>query len=312
MKALLLHWQKTDVKIALARQEWLDRTSDNKTMMGNFLQKADRQALGKYLITGELLKGEVGSVVMFSLPKGYRGSLAMDESVFQTIDFESLMKSRLKCDNIVDAAINYLRTSIQKLTENIIKKHFLIEINFQLVNLSIKIVTDRIKSLNPYTISWKNVCDYYTPRDFHKIARLCSSENTVHFAYSMNWPRHVFGASIIDYLTNSDCFKFMDAMIDQFQSQTITRVYDILDAQKILRVPFVDDPRNIVDFNLHVQYRFKWIDYFFSKQVSGILNKETQVIQEKALYNFFSRTPSTVFLAFCYNPEIQTIISKEF
>ena len=299
----MLYWQVKDVKITLARQEWLNRTTDNKTMMGNFIKRVDRQALGKYLITGELLKGEVGSVVMFSLPDGYSGSLAMDESVFQTINFEALMKSRLNSDNIVNAAINYLRSSIQKLTENILKKHIIIDINFELVNLSKTNVIKKIASLNPYTISWSNVCDYYRAQDFHRMAKMCSGDSTVHFAYSMNWPRHVFGASILDYSS----FKYLDSLIDEFQKNAIPDVYEYMGVKNLLRLPFVDDPRNIIDYSLNVIYRSKWTGYFFSKSVSGILSKDTQVKEEMSIYNFFSRATSTVHLVFNYDPEIELV-----
>ena len=60
-------------------------------MVANFLEKGDRDALCKYDLTGELLPGEVGSVVMFSLPAGYSGNVALNESVFQAIDFNNLI-----------------------------------------------------------------------------------------------------------------------------------------------------------------------------------------------------------------------------
>jgi hypothetical protein len=41
-----------------------------------------------------------------------------------------------------------------------------------------------IRALEPYTVSWSNVPDYMSPRDFHKLARAISApEDTVHFMH---------------------------------------------------------------------------------------------------------------------------------
>ena len=305
---MLLHWKHNEEDIISAREKWLNKTTPVKTLIGNFLKKVDRQALGKYLITGELLKGEVGSVVMFSLPDGYSGSLAMDESVFQTINFEALMKSRLNSDNIVNAAINYLRSSIQKLTENILKKHIIIDINFELVNLSKTNVIKKIASLNPYTISWSNVCDYYRAQDFHRMAKMCSGENTLHFAYSMNWPRFVFGTSMLDYLGNDELLKFMNDLIDKFQKDIIPSLYEHLGVKNLLRLPYVGYPRSMVDYILHIRFQNEWTEYFFSKSISGIMNKDNQVKEEISICNFFSFSSSTLFFVFSYDPEMKLVV----
>lgn len=44
--------------------------------------KPDRLALCGYLISGELLGGELGSVVMFDVPRAY-GERALDENFLQ-------------------------------------------------------------------------------------------------------------------------------------------------------------------------------------------------------------------------------------
>ena len=96
------------MKLSKAREKWLEATAGcYRSEIGNFKQKIDRQALCAYFLTGELLLGEVGSVLMFSLPKDYSGAIALNESVFHVIDFEILMGKRLRCANIVVAARNF-------------------------------------------------------------------------------------------------------------------------------------------------------------------------------------------------------------
>lgn len=62
-----------DVPLVEARKLWLDDaerdTSIDKTGVGNWKKKADRLALCSYLLTGEILQGDVGSVAMFALPE---------------------------------------------------------------------------------------------------------------------------------------------------------------------------------------------------------------------------------------------------
>jgi hypothetical protein len=70
-------------------------------------------------------------------------------------------------------------------------------------------VTDRlglvkeVRDVHPYSMSWGNVADYMVPTDLHELARACTSKgDCVHFAYSMNWMRDVYGAHLNDYPTD--------------------------------------------------------------------------------------------------------------
>jgi hypothetical protein len=48
---------------------WLEAQTD-LLFIANFLRKQDRLAAGKYIVTGDLLGGTTGSIVMFSNPEG--------------------------------------------------------------------------------------------------------------------------------------------------------------------------------------------------------------------------------------------------
>jgi hypothetical protein len=68
-----------------------------------------------------------------------------------------------------------------------------------------KAVQAEIRALQPYTMSWSNVCDYYHPAEFHSMARACSAPNdTVHYLHTMNWVQETKGASCIDLLLSHD------------------------------------------------------------------------------------------------------------
>ena len=179
----------------------------------------DRQALCAYAITGELLLGEVGSVVMWSLPEDYLGKIASEENVFQTIDFNYLIEFRKETSNIMEAAVFLLLASIDSLSKYIREKSVIIELNFKLVSLENKSVVKEISALNPGSISWSNVCDYFSPREFHSLARKCSGKKTTHYAYSMNWPQRVHGTSYVDFEFNDgkEGAKFLDELIEPVQ-----------------------------------------------------------------------------------------------
>ncbi|OLP92274.1 hypothetical protein AK812_SmicGene25959 [Symbiodinium microadriaticum] len=60
----------------------------------------------------------------------------------------------------------------------------------------------RIWKERPFTMSWDNVVDYMKPTTFHSIARWCSrAGDTVHYAYSMNYPCETRGANIMAWGT---------------------------------------------------------------------------------------------------------------
>ena len=292
------------MKLSTARQKWFEATKgDCKNEIGNFIQKADRQALCAYFLTGELLSGEVGSVLMFSLPKGYSGAIALSESVFHVIDFQTLIKTRLQCANIVEAATVFLRSSIDKLKRNILDKSIIIDLHLEIVDISNPKILAQIAALDPYTMSWSNVSDYCKPSEFHAMARQCCGKSTLHFGYSMNWPTRVFGVSMLDYAANKkEGAEFLENMI-KVSNLSISTMYDLLDCKKLLLSPPTEDPRNLIDFSLYFAHKSKWIDYFFSKEISGIKNMSKQVHVEKSFYNIFARAQSTTYFVFNYDPE---------
>jgi hypothetical protein len=56
------------------------------------------------------------------------------------------------------------------------------------VQLGNTAVINKIRSLEPYTISWSNVPDYMHPADFHRLAQAISApSDTVHFMHRLVW-----------------------------------------------------------------------------------------------------------------------------
>jgi hypothetical protein len=53
----------------------------------DLLRKKDRIAAGRYMVTGDLLGGETGSIVMFANPSGF---LMLMPNFLKTVNFELL------------------------------------------------------------------------------------------------------------------------------------------------------------------------------------------------------------------------------
>jgi len=66
------------------------------------LRKQDRLSLGKYILTGDLLGGTTGSIVMFSNPEG-SGALSLNPNFLATISFALLAEEWKKpqCKDII-------------------------------------------------------------------------------------------------------------------------------------------------------------------------------------------------------------------
>ena len=48
-----------------------------------------------------------------------------------------------------------------------------------------------VKGLKPAQIDWSNIPDYMTNKVFIKLAKLCSSPDTIHSAHFMTWVQKV-------------------------------------------------------------------------------------------------------------------------
>ena len=295
------HWSQSEVSLKESREKWLANSTEFPLAIGNFKQAEDRKSLCAYALTGELLKGETGSVVMWSFPTGYIGKVTY-ENVFHTIDFIELIKHRMKCSNIVQAAVEFFKTGIDRLSKFVREKSVIIELNFKTISAENKAVVEEICALNPSSISWSNICDYMNPKKFHSLARKCSGRQTLHFAYSMNWGQRVFGSSVIDYdFTSTKISEFYDQLVAA-TSDAVGQLYDKLNCKSILHFPPVGDSRVLAHCSLLVMMKNYWVEYFFSKALSGVESMEKQVLVDKTFFSILQRTQTTIFFVFSYDP----------
>eukprot|EP00798_Chlamydomonas_sp_ICE-L_P029353 gene29353-12439_t len=190
-----------------SRRMWME--SVNAGYIGsvaNFKRKVDRLALCSYIVTGQLLEAEVGSTVMFAVPRHF-GELALDEKFLQTLSTSEIfgeMKKHQERD-IIGAGVELLRFRMERLGRFLRAGH--VQVDVWLANLTPenKNLQEEIRQLKPWTVSWSNVPDYVDTAAFHRMARqLSGAEDTVHYAHSMNWPVEVKGASYLDFLRGDE------------------------------------------------------------------------------------------------------------
>ena len=198
---MFLAWWNTcyDINIKDAKMLWQLHHAQRgiARLIANFKLKADRLALCRYCSVGQLLDGDSGSVVMFSLPYGY--TTALDLNVLQTVPFSKLMSHLPECDNVVDKVVTLLRSGFLKLRQLISSEKLHVEVHHCKDLFESKDSARLIHELNPTSMSWSNICDYFTPTTFLETIRRCSGDNTKHFMYFMNWPSKMKGVHGFDY-----------------------------------------------------------------------------------------------------------------
>eukprot|EP00854_Cymbomonas_tetramitiformis_P005726 gene5726-6915_t len=267
--------QAHTISVLQARELWLmdagqkDETSPQNIYIGNWKQRADRLALCSYLLTGELLRGEVGSVTMFALPE--RMTRADEESFLSIIPQRELWESRHNSGDIVSAGVAVLRLKIRNLKRAFSLGRVEVEVHHGSVEPENVETLKSIAAMQPWTMSWNNVCEYLPPADFHAMARACSaSEDTVHYGYSMNWSRSVMGASSLDFFGRQDV---LDSLIE-LSHRAIECGYTAHRLQDILLSPPNEHLMKIADTALATEMKGKWLKAFFS--FAGLRSFEDQ------------------------------------
>ncbi|RMX65724.1 hypothetical protein DD238_004754 [Peronospora effusa] len=281
----------------------------------------------------------VGSLTMWNVPPG---APPLEEDVaFNTVDFMKILenfeerekKQKHSTDDlsVVDLFIIHIMRNLHRLRELMTANKLSIEVNYGVVKaVRGKAATDpenlnllaRIALMRPFTISWSNVLDYFVPEDFHDLARRCSIfGDCVHYGYSMNWTTQVFGASLLDYdpthhkaLIDST----LDAALGFLSETSLSKMLTVLGLDKLLHLPFRENPLNSTGYVLACIHQQKWINYFMDK---GKLSPEAahrlgvrctpsnSVLQagamELAIPSPLDRSSLTLYMSWCYDPKLR-------
>ena len=286
--------QSSPVSIKVARQEWLKKIDE--TIFDPAVNTIDPKArleLTKYFLTGQLLDSDFGSVVMFNLPLCDLPCRSRNESCFHSVDFQKLVNAAKSHNgDFVAGVVSLFRARIQRLKSWIDTN--MVSIQIEPPTVVTMTQAARIKSLDPYSISWNNCVDYMTTKDFHRLARACSAdEDTVHYGYSMNWPQYVQGTFSMTYPHGKQLIDLLERC-----RKSLTFQAHIMGSAALLQFPPFDNPYNILDTSTQVLSYPNWKDAFF-KDVKNV------GYVEPPMYNCFARTHSCLFFSWAYDEKIQ-------
>lgn len=286
VEGFLQHWAKSGfgtsgVPLAAARFRWLSATRSSWADISELVQPSDRLAMCDYILTGELPLGQsqdgrLGSPTMFSSPLGCTGRQAPDEVFLFTIEQRSLLVARAAgAADIVAAGVAHLRARVAALAAAVSCGDIQIYLHRSLLK-PIPLFTPLDGGLfdavqyNPATVSWSNVPDYLTARDFHIMASKFSG--ATHSLYSMNWSGYVKGASITDWMYRDDeeaLRKEMHAAATTIKQQIA--VVGTVGGARIFNTSPNLDLFNAVDWHLRAKpgsFHTAWAAWFRSQALS--------------------------------------------
>jgi len=260
-------------------------------------QLDDRLDLAAYELTGDVFVGDsaqlTGSICWWDCPDGTPAN-QFDQTFLSAVNVAIVLRERSPRQSFFHAAESFLLRRIAKLITWAGSGAITVEV---LIG-NVSELVPQIAALNPWTITWSNVSDYYKTSEFHSIARACSvNGDTLHFAYSMNWSTDVAGSHIIDYAAVNRKELFETGY------KAMEKLYHGLDFKGVFRYPPPENPMNIADQALAMLWHRKWIDNFFTNarhdgpcQVGNV---------ELATVNPLTSTGNnTLFFTFTYDPEI--------
>lgn len=214
VKQLLEFWKSAEAPdLRSSRQKWLnyfvseERKWDACTV-ASFTRLQDRLAACKYFITGEVCDGkrerpEVGSITMWAVPLDldYLLPLHNADSIFATMNLEDFLPVHAEAADIVQLFVKDVLKKLNFVRKLLLDGKLEIEIWQEEVVLANCQVIKRISALSPAGISWSNILDYTDVASFHSLAIRCSAANhsTMHYAYSMEWVKDVYGIPLSDW-----------------------------------------------------------------------------------------------------------------
>ena len=166
-----------------------------------------------------------------------------------------------------------------------------------------------INALNPYSIDWSNVPDYFEKNSFIRFARECSMEDTLHTLHFLNWPQYVFGAVHIDWKhSQGACLalyrrakKASDA-----KDQAIQFMYH--DRKSILSF-FESAPHinslNEINMFLAIQFRKQFQDFFLSDEQGNILTRFESAVCDLFVMSFFDQSDTMIWSTLTFSEGLQ-------
>ena len=211
----------------------------------------------------------------------------MGDNLFHSVATEHLFRnaqSQESTTEVIGPIIKIFVDNLKVLQERI--QNNLIECHYLMMKVSLDQEDEKsiefIKDLNPFQIDWSNIPDYFSNKDFVKMAKLCSSHDTTHTAHFMNWNQKVFGTHIYDYKDSKQ--KVFNEIVDKSEKIWCEKLKDYIPG---FRSQINDHPISKFYKAITMKYAKVYMDYYFGEECSEKVN--VSLVGDDALkyYNFF-------------------------
>lgn len=315
VKLVLTHWLSSHVPLSKARNEWR-RATHALPKAPNLNMKADRLDYCFYALSGDLIPADhtsLGNITMFDIPPQF-GERNLDERIFDQLSLHELLRRRCAIGEkgtILDAARDILRDRIGHLYDMVAKSQVIIEFRIGCFDTQRDSVITAIRDLQPWTIFWSNMPDYLPPAQFHEIAQRCSrSEDTIHYAASLNWTCDVKGTSLLDFPpreTRQEVIRMFTNYYVHIRNGKLPAAWPI-EFGKYIRSPSIDHTNNIVNFLLSPPFHKAWHEAFFARERVGHAMAKSQYPLCSAVpstYSPFSQRLAQLSFTFTYDPTVK-------
>ncbi len=331
-----------------ARRLWLRNVFRQNSKIFNSISSckdaSNRVALTEHFLTGEVFGDRsfqpnnlnaVGSLTFWSCPEG--SPPLEEDSIFNTYTMEDIMTtySEDKKLNLVQVFVFRTMSILGNIRQMLIDENLSIELYFGKVepvtNTSgheiVKFITNNVQ---PQSIGWSNVIDYFVLRDLHDLARALSSHcKVIHYAYSMNWSTEVFGANIFDYNMIKD-FHGANKIVDLAQGENFggsnpKKTNILRDASaasdELFHFPDFNTPMISTDFVAAQIMRPYWVQHFFAsagseRRIGARLNRSPFIFTahncglrflsegKSVAFSTLHRTSTQTYLSWTYDSSV--------
>jgi len=206
---LVHHWMKTNITLQTAASEWSkDAKDDNMRLYepcGNLRTEIDRVDYARYVLYGYIFEENetnmfCGNRTMFAVPPSFGIQKSSGENFYFALDTLNLPGYGFKYAYSLKSSADTFMVERMGEIKRLVKEGLLI-MTFEVAAVSPEnpSLLHRIRKMNPRTVDWSNLPDYFSQTDFLWMAGECSSAETVHNVHIMNWVRRVPGTFIGDY-----------------------------------------------------------------------------------------------------------------
>ncbi|PKY57333.1 hypothetical protein RhiirA4_411631 [Rhizophagus irregularis] len=251
VRSLISHWNES-VGNPKSRQEahelWVKTfNSENGifSVVANLIESRDRVQAARHILTGEfpLMDDQqknnlIASITMFNCNDEINPH-STSECMFQMMPMDAILPKNKQNSVSIEIYLHH-----QTVTSND---------NSELLT--------SIRKLDPWTMSWSNICDYSYAPVFHKLLQACSGNDTVHVMTSMSWVTEVFGAHILEHES-----KYRREIYDNAQ-KIISTTGKSIDPSGYFRYDkIIMNPCQIGSIGAASGVKESWKNYFFKGQ----------------------------------------------